>query len=275
MVDKNVFTQELKKVFTILKEIKIVEKYVKELIDNNNLNEETLNQYKRDLDYLDEIVNHLQDSINQTDINVQDLVQYIDSIKDFINQYENTTEIGGNLEVDGTLQVNSNISTEDMSISGELTLPSTSNLIFEDGSTFGGGGSGKYLHTVVIQSENSTSVDYYVYLSFTYISDNNRTFGQYFDDFLEDLYRLGYTGNKYLAASGCYIKKDKSNFVIIAGVNSSNSLGSSISYKGCNFNLTPITYEENTLYCIASTFYVTRSIPQTNLEIVSHDIIEL
>ena len=156
MVDKNVFTQELKKVFTILKEIKLVEKYVKELIDSNNLNEETLNQYKRDLDYLDEMVNHLQDSINQTDIDVQELVQYVDSIKDFINQNENITEIGGNLEVDGTLQVNSNINTLDMSVSGELSLPSTSNLIFEDGSTFGGS-SKIYLHTIKLTQNAKTA----------------------------------------------------------------------------------------------------------------------
>lgn len=122
MVDKNVFTQELKKVFTILKEIKLVEKYVKELIDNNNLTEdrviefeEKLDQYKRDLDYVNENTELLQESLNQININLEDLIEYIDSIKDFINQNENTTEIGGNLEVDGDITINSidNIVTKD------------------------------------------------------------------------------------------------------------------------------------------------------------------
>lgn len=199
MVDKNVFTQELKKVFTILKEIKLVEKYVKELIDNNNLNEETLNQYKIDLDYLDEMINHLQDSINQSDIDVQELVQYIDSIKDFINQNENTTEIGGSLEVDGTLRVNSNISTEDMSISGELSLPSTSNLIFEDGSTFGGGGSGKYLHNITLNYHN------YGNLCFSIINNHSESYSN-FDDIAMAVYNNGFIStSKLLQVSGYYV----------------------------------------------------------------------
>lgn len=152
MVDKNVFTQELKKVFTILKEIKLVEKYVKELIDNNNLTEdkvtefeETLNQYKRDLDYLNETSEQLQESLNQMNINLEDLIEYIDSIKDFINQNENTTEIEGNLEVDGNITINS-----------------VDNLITKDGSTFGGGGSGKYLHIIHFFNNGATSIIFHI-----------------------------------------------------------------------------------------------------------------
>lgn len=161
MVDKNVFTQELSKVFTILQEVRLVEKYIKDLIDSNNLTEdkvvefeEKLNQYKRDLDYINENSEQLQESLNQTDINVQELTQYIDSIKDYINQNNTTTEIGGNLEVDGNITINS-----------------VDNLITKDGSSFGGGGSGLYLHELTIDISQASNGGTYGFITLNIITN--------------------------------------------------------------------------------------------------------
>lgn len=209
MVDKNVFTQELKKVFTILKEIKLVEKYVKELIDNNNLTEdkviefeEKLDQYKRDLDYINENTELLQESLNQININLEDLIEYVDSIKDFINQNENTTEVGGNLEVDGNITINS-----------------VDNLITKDGSSFGGGGSGKYLHNISLSIGNSTPKMGYIF--FNIVNDNDTPINKYsilFEN-LSNIY-IQCTGVLNFTEAGGITTE---GFAIVTGVSSSNN----------------------------------------------------
>lgn len=129
MVDKNVFTQELKKVFTILKEIRVVEKYVKELIDNNNLNEDKVEEFRNKLNEFEIKLLSLEESISVTDENVQEINQYIESIKDYIIQNDTTTEIGGNLEVDGNIELNSSLVVhENATFDGDIIINDVSNL---------------------------------------------------------------------------------------------------------------------------------------------------
>lgn len=211
MVDKNVFTQELSKVFTILQEVRLVEKYIKELIDSNNLTEdkvvefeEKLNQYKRDLDYINENTEQLQESLNQMNINLEDLMEYVDSIKDFINQNENTTEVGGNLEVDGNITINS-----------------VDNLITKDGSTFGGGGSDKYLHNITVRIGTKSPYEGYIYFS---IPTNDETPITNYNN----LVNIIKTINSQFVATGTLI--DSSYIYIINNVYWDNSY-SNIMYK--------------------------------------------
>lgn len=207
MVDKNVFTQELSKVFTILQEVRLVEKYIKDLIDSNNLTEdkvvefeEKLNQYKRDLDYINENTEQLQESLNQMNINIEDLMEYVDSIKDFINQNENTTEVGGNLEVDGNITINS-----------------VDNLITKDGSTFGEDGNVLYHHCLYIQAYN-----YNYPIACTIISNNPESYT--FDTLKNYLITKGYKGvGLTYPVRGSFMELNKTNRkYVINGICSSN-----------------------------------------------------
>lgn len=118
MIDKNLFIQDLKQVYTVLQELKVNEKMIKQLIDKYNLTEENLNLTNEEL---------------------EEVKTYINSIKNFIVQNDNTTEIGGNLEVDGGIICNNTVNlNSDVSIFGELSLESADSLVFNDGSQLGG-----------------------------------------------------------------------------------------------------------------------------------------
>lgn len=173
MIDKNLFIQDLKQVFTVLQELKVNEKMIKELIDKYNLTEENLNLTNEEL---------------------EEVKTYVDTIKDFIVQNDNTTEIGGNMEIDGKLEVNSettfnsnveikaplktinstefngtNTFNNDVNITGELYLPSSNSLIFEDGSSLC---DKLYKHTVKINAFNNSNTDSIVSYLDIYSSSN-------------------------------------------------------------------------------------------------------
>lgn len=138
----NVFTQDLKEVFTILQEIKVVEKYVKQLIEK---------------------VGNVTDS-------TQEIIEYYNNIKDYVVQNENTTEIGGNLDVDGNITINS-----------------AKNIIIKDGSELN---SKLYKHVSILEN----TAGYGVFQLSYYSTSETETWLEYITKLFNACKKIGSSG---------------------------------------------------------------------------------
>lgn len=99
-IDFEVYTQQLNKAYNILAQQVVILDYLKKIINSNN-------------DF-DTNINDLTNRLNQVETNLNNHItdflptkQWVDSIKEYIIQNENTTEIGGNVEIDGDTTINS------------------------------------------------------------------------------------------------------------------------------------------------------------------------
>lgn len=101
-IDFEVYTQQLNKAYNILAQQVVILDYLKKIINSNN-------------DF-DTNINDLTNKLNQVETNLNNHItdflptkQWVDSIKDYVIQNENTTEIGGNVEIDGNTTINADL----------------------------------------------------------------------------------------------------------------------------------------------------------------------
>lgn len=141
-INKNVYTQELDKAYTILKQQYIIIKCLLELVDSNNNYDDDLTNIKQTIQRVEQLIQSIEGDLNAVEYDIDLINNYINTINEYIAQNGNTTEIGGNLEVDGNGQVNGNLNINgNLTIDGEPLSVGSINVVRED--TLGG-----FLNTV-------------------------------------------------------------------------------------------------------------------------------
>lgn len=139
-INKDVYTQELDKAYTILKQQYIIIRCMLELIDNSNTNEDkqleitnAINEINIKLAELETGYNGLYGTVRGHTNNLNNINSYLSTIQNYIVQNGNTTELGGNLEVDGNTQVNGNLNIEgNLTIDGQPLVLDNTNVVREN-----------------------------------------------------------------------------------------------------------------------------------------------
>lgn len=132
-INKNIYTQELDKAYTILKQQYIIIKCLLELVDSNNNYDDDLTSIKQTIQRIEQLIQSIEGDLNAVEYDIDLINDYINTINEYIAQNGNTTEIGGNLEVDGNGQVNGNLNINgNLTIDGEPLSVGSINVVRED-----------------------------------------------------------------------------------------------------------------------------------------------
>lgn len=132
-INKNVYTQELDKAYTILKQQYIIIRCLLELVDSNNNYDDELTSIKQTIQRFEQLIQSIEGDLNAIEYDIDLINNYINTINEYIAQNGNTTEIGGNLEVDGNGQVNGNLNINgNLTIDGKPLSVGSNNVVRED-----------------------------------------------------------------------------------------------------------------------------------------------